>query len=88
MFSSKEVLDKEQLKEVEKRNEEELQKTAKTVKDADKDFYTRSMDLSDKDFDLSDEFKEKPLPLPVKILIFLLIVAIISVAAYFIYQRM
>ena len=88
MFSSKEVLDKEQLKEVEKRNEEELQKTAKTVKEADKDFYTRSMDLSDKDFDLSDEFKEKPLPLPVKILIFLLIVAIISVAAYFIYQRM
>lgn len=87
MLLSKEVLNKEQLEEVEKRNEEELQKTDKTVKGADEDFYTRSMDLSDKDFDLSDEFKEKTLPLPVKILIFLLIVAIISVAAYFIYQR-
>lgn len=81
---SKDVLDKEQIKEVEKIKEEE---TSNTLKEADDDFYTRSMDLSDKDFDLSDEFKEKSLPLAVRVLIFLLIVAVISVAAYFIYKR-
>lgn len=84
---SKEILDQEQLKELEKRNSEDLEKTAKSIKDADSDFYTRSMDLSDKDFDLSDEFKDKGLPVVVRVLLFILIVAIISVAAYFIYQR-
>lgn len=84
---SKEILDQKQLKELEKRNIEELEKTAKSIKDADSDFYTRSMDLSDKDFDLSDEFKDKGLPVVVRVLLFILIVAIISVAAYFIYQR-
>lgn len=83
---SKEILDQEQIKEIEKRKDE-LEKTAKSIKDADTDFYTRSMDLSDKDFDLSDEFMDKGLPLIVRILIFLLIVAVISIAAYFIYQR-
>ncbi len=53
----------------------------------DPDFYTRSMDLSEKDFNLSDEFKEKSLPLGVKILIFLIIIAIIAVTGYFIYKR-
>jgi hypothetical protein len=53
----------------------------------DPDFYTRSMDLSDQDFDMSDDFKEKTLPLPVKILLALLIIAVILVAAYFIYQK-
>lgn len=82
---SKEILDEDQIKEVEKRKAEEDNK--QTLKEADVDFYTRSMDLSDKDFDLSDEFKEKSLPLAVRILIFILIVAVISVAAYFIYKR-
>lgn len=54
----------------------------------DKDFYTRSMDLSDKDFDLGSEYNDKKLPVLVKIIIALLIIAIIVVAAYFIYQRM
>jgi hypothetical protein len=53
----------------------------------DPDFYTRSMDLSEKDFNLSDEFKEKSLPLGIKILIFLIIIAIIAVTGYFIYKR-
>ena len=67
-----------------KKKEKELEKS-KEMKDPD--FYTRSMDLSDKDFDLSSEFKEKPLPLLVKILLFILVVALVGIAAYFIYQR-
>lgn len=84
---SKEILDQDQIKELEKRKEERVELTNPNLKDADSDFYTRSMDLSDKDFEMSDEFKEKKLPLGVKILIFILIVALISVAAYFIYKR-
>lgn len=84
---SKEILDQEQIEELEKRKEETAELTNPNLKGADTDFYTRSMDLSDKDFDMSDEFKEKKLPIGVKILIFILIVALISVAAYFIYKR-
>lgn len=54
----------------------------------DPDFYTRSMDLSDKDFDLDSEFGENGIPIIVKLLIAVLIIAIIAIAAYFIYQRM
>ena len=54
----------------------------------DTDFYTRSMDLSEEDFEMSNEFKEKSLPFIVKLLIFMLIVALTGVAVYFIYQKM
>lgn len=84
---SKEILDQDQIREVEKLKEKELEKTAKSIKDADTDFYTKSMDLSDKDFDLSDEFKENSFPLIAKLLFLLLILAIVLVAGYFIYQR-
>ena len=84
---SKEILDQEQIKELEKRKEETGEMTNPNLKGADTDFYTRSMDLSDKDFEMSDEFKEKSLPIGVKILIFILIVALIIIAGYFIYKR-
>ena len=45
------------------------------------------MDLSDKDFDLSDEFKEKGLNPVIKIILTILILSLIAVAVYFIYQR-
>ena len=54
----------------------------------DPDFYTRSMDLSDKDFETGSDFDDKKLPVIVKLIIAVLIIAIIAVAAYFIYQRM
>ncbi|MBQ6134804.1 MAG: hypothetical protein IJI60_00630 [Bacilli bacterium] len=54
----------------------------------DEEFYTRSMDLSDKDLNISDDFKEESLPLVVKILIFLVIFAVITLAIFFIYQKM
>ena len=65
------------------------ERTAKNSFDArDTDFYTRSMDLSDKDFDLGPDFNDKKLPVLVKIIIALLVIAILAVAAYFIYQRL
>ena len=64
--------------------EESKQKIDK-VKDPD--FYTRSMDLSDKDFDMSDDFKEDKVPLGLKIVIFILIIIIVGIVAYIIHQR-
>lgn len=65
------------------------QEIEKELKSKDSDFYTKSMDLSDKDFDvdMADDFKEKKLPIGIKILIFILILAIIAVAGYFIYKK-
>ena len=57
-------------------------------KKIDTDFYTRSMDLSEEDFDMDNEFVDKKLPFVVKLLIFILITAVIAVAAYFIRQKM
>ena len=56
-------------------------------KEIDDSFYTKSMDLSEEDFEMANDFKEKSLPLPIKILITLLIIIVIAVAAYFIYLR-
>lgn len=53
----------------------------------DTDFYTKSMDLSEEDFGMADDFQEKGLPLIVKIILVILFIAILAVAAYFIYQR-
>ena len=75
-------------------NTEEIKKASRSERNAknsfdarDTDFYTRSMDLSDKDFDLGADFSDNKLPLIVKIIIAILIIAILVVAAYFIYQR-
>lgn len=77
-------LSEDTIKEIEKRKDEE----PKTLSGADKDFYTRSMDLSDEDFEMDNEFKEKSMPIALKILIAILVIALIAVAAYFIYKRM
>lgn len=77
-------LSEEAIKEIEKRKDE----GPKNLSGADKDFYTRSMDLSDEDFEMDNEFKEKSMPIALKILIAILVIALIAVAAYFIYKRM
>ena len=82
---SKEILDKEQLDKVNQLKDQE--KTGSIMDGSDTDFYTRSMDLSDKDFEMDDEFKEKKLPLVVKIILIILIIAVIAVAGYFIYRN-
>ena len=85
---SKEVLNKDQVEEVKKIKEKNKKtKEEGIMKDADKDFYTRSMDLSDEDF-MSDDFQETKLPLWVKLLILILMIAIAAVAGYYISQNM
>ena len=46
------------------------------------------MDLSEEDFDMDKEFADTGLPLVAKVIIFILIITVIAVAAYFIYQKM
>ena len=82
---SKEILDKEQLEKVQELKNKE--KKDSIMDGSDTDFYTRSMDLSDKDFEMDDEFKEKKMPLAVKIILIILIIAVIAVAGYFIYRN-
>ena len=54
---SKEILDKDQIDKVNKLKEEKG--SGSIMDESDTDLYTRSMDLSDKDFEMDDEFKEK-----------------------------
>lgn len=81
---SKEILDKDQIDKVNK-----LKGTEKgSIMDAsDTDFYTRSMDLSDKDFDFDDEFQEKKMPIAIKIILIILVIAVLAVAGYFVYKN-
>ena len=74
------------VEEINKLNEATTPET--TNKKIDTDFYTRSMDLSEEDFDMDNEFVDKKLPFIVKLFIFLLIIAVIAVAAYFIRQKL
>lgn len=83
---SREILNKEQIEQVNKLDQEIVEKKERNLKEADSDFYTRSMDLSDKDFEMDEEFKEKSLPLPLKIILILLVLACIAAAVYFIWQ--
>ena len=83
---SKEILDKDQVKKINDTTTGNLS-IKEQFERKDDDFYTRSMDLSDKDFNLKDDFKDKQLPLVVKILIFLLVVAVVAATVYFIHQK-
>ena len=83
---SKEILDNEQVKKLNDTTTGNLFIKEQFEK-KDDDFYTRSMDLSDKDFNLKDDFKEKSLPIGVKILIFLLVIAVVAATVYFIHQK-
>ena len=85
-----EKIDAEAMKELQdKAEEEEPTEQNKTI---DNSFYTKSMDLSDKDLEgsaeMSEEFQEKGLPIPLIIFIVLLIIVIVLVAGYFIYLRL
>lgn len=55
---------------------------------ADPEFYTRSMDLSEEDFEseMDDGFKEKKMSLPLKIIITIIIFAVIAATVYYIYK--
>lgn len=78
---SKKIVDKDPLEKAKKETKSELD-------DMDKSFYTRSMDLSDKDFGLEeeDEDERKKISTIIKVILILLLLAIIAVAVYFIIQ--
>lgn len=89
-FITNEKINVEELQKLsEEMDKEEPKETAiDGVGNADNDFYTRSMDLSDADFEgeMDDEFKEKKMPLPLKIFIIIIVLAVIAVAGYYIYK--
>lgn len=85
---SREILDKESMKKLEEEKNKLSDPTDDLMKDLDKSFYTKSMDLSDKDFDFGDEYEnEKKIPIIVKILLILILIAIVLVGVYFIIQK-
>ncbi len=75
----KETIEEKELKGIEDK---------RLIKDMDSSFYTRSMDLSDKDFDMEEEMdeemKESKGFLIFKIFLLLLLMAVVIVGAYFI----
>lgn len=86
---SKEILDLKELKKLtDKIEKSQLEETKEnqTMDSADEEFYTRSMDLSDQDFELEEEFKDKKLPLAMKILIFLIILVILAAVFFFLWK--
>ena len=82
---SKEILDKDQIEKVNMLKDQ--QKQDSIMDGSDTDFYTRSMDLSDKDFEMDDEFKEKKMPIAIKIILIIILVAVIAAAGYFVYRN-
>lgn len=76
-----------EMEELLSREDEPVENTEEN-RTVDKDFYTKSMDLSTKDFEMADDFKDKGLPVIVKLLIAFLILSIVAVAVYFIYLRL
>lgn len=79
-------LDKEALEQKLKETPSEEETSKKGLKGADSDFYTRSMDLSDKDLNWNDEINGKKMPFIIKLFLSLILIAVIAVAAYYIYQ--
>lgn len=77
---SKEIVDKDPIEKVKDEKKSELD-------DMDKSFYTRSMDLSDKDFgfDEDDDYQRK-ISTPIKVVLIILLLAILAVVIYFIIQ--
>ena len=79
--------DDEEIRIVEVKKEPKKKEPPAKMLDKDEDFYTRSMDLSDQDFDYDDEFKDKKMPVAIKILITLIILVVIFAIGYFIWKN-
>ncbi len=88
---SREVLDKTQIEEIKKVTADDLKKKADEPEEkltgADTDFYTRSMDLSNEDFEMDTEFQEKKMPIVLKVFLIILVVAALAVTGYFIWKN-
>lgn len=80
------ILDQKDLEKVQEEKDNYKTDEANAIlKDMDQSFYTRSMDLSDKDFDIDEEFFEKKkIPSIIKVFLVLLLVILLAVLIYFI----
>ncbi len=67
-------------------NDESAEEETEEETESTEEFYTRSMDLSNLDIDMDEEFKDKKMPLGIKILIFLIILIILAAVFYFIWR--
>ena len=90
---SQKILDKEQIEDL-KRYQEQLAQAEEateeetepeTEMEKDETFYTRSMDLSEEDFDLDSEFNKKT-PTFMKVLIIIILLVAIAISVYFLKQ--
>lgn len=79
--------DDEEIRIVEVKKETKKKEPPAKMEDKDEEFYTRSMDLSDQDFDYDDEFKDQKMPVAIKILITLIILVVIFAIGYFIWKN-
>lgn len=84
---SKDEISQEKIKKIQEESKKETNvKNNEMMRDLDQSFYTKSMDLSDKDFFIDDE-EEKHFPLILKIIIFIVILILIGVGVYFLYKN-
>ena len=87
--NDKDILNKEDMVKVEEAEKDYKEPSSDIMKDIDKSFYTKSMDLSDKDFFTDeDDDNEKHIPVIVKVLLILILVALVAVGACFLYQSL
>ena len=80
------ALEAQKLEEKIERNRKEG-KSSKIFGDMDDDFYTRSMDISDKDFDMDDDLAiemKKGVPVFVKIILVFILLLLVGVLVFFI----
>ena len=86
-----EKLNAEDLEEVQEKAQEKPKSKRKNKKEEimenmDNDFYTKSMDLSDKDLDMSDDFEDEAgMPLILKILTFIIVLLGLAALGYYLY---
>lgn len=88
-IKGKDILNKEDMVKVEEAKKDYKEPSSDIMRDIDKSFYTKSMDLSDKDFFTDeDDDNEKHIPVIVKVLLILILVALVAVGACFLYQSL
>ena len=79
--------DDEEIRIVEVKKEPKKKEPPAKMLDKDEDFYTRSMDLSDEDFEMESEFEdEKTSPL-LKITLLFVFIAAIAITIYFVWKN-
>ncbi len=85
---SKQIVDQDPIEKAKNKGEKkDLDNSSTNELDGmDRSFYTRSMDLSDKDFNFSEGEESKKIPVFFKVLLALLLLIVLGVAIYFLIQ--